>query len=220
MCQYDKKKKKTRGPFDRILQGTRRVFLAQYLLDACVISEQTFHEWPFLLFPLFSFLFFFFSLVLFSFSAQYIYIYRRRRRNDFGGVSGWSNLYRWLYSGWVRDRSPNIYFQGLFRVVCILSSRYWLRHRAEARQGFEDGCLWYSVLVVSSEATPRTNATRNISRSADSLVRRRFLSITVFLFFSFSATVSIKASVYFAYKTTYRYLESSKSGLFHGDDSI
>lgn len=112
---------------------------------------------------------FFFPLVfLFSFSAQYIY--RRRRRNDFGGVSGWSNLYRWLYSGWLRDRSPNIYFQGLFRVVCILSSRYWLRHRAEARQGSEDGCLWYSVLVVSSQPTPRTNATRNISRSADSLL--------------------------------------------------
>lgn len=127
-----------------------------------------------------------------------MYIYRRRRRNDFGGVSGWSNLYRWLYSAWVRDRSPNIYFQGLFRVVCILSSRYWLRHRAEARQGFEDGCLWYSVLVVSSEATPRTNATRNISRSADSLVRRRFLSITVFSLLQFLCYSSIKASVYFA----------------------
>lgn len=106
----------------------------------------------------------FFFLPSFSFLLQLnIYIYRRRRRNDFGGVSGWSNLYRWLYSAWVRDRSPNIYFQGLFRVVCILSSRYWLRHRAGARQGLEDGCLWYSVLVVSSQATPRTNA--NISRS-------------------------------------------------------
>lgn len=70
MCQYDKKK--TRGPLDRILQGTRRVFLAQYLLDACKYYKRA--NFSRIAFSPFS-LFLFFPLVLFSFSAQYIYMY-------------------------------------------------------------------------------------------------------------------------------------------------
>lgn len=70
MCQYDKKK--TRGPLDRILQGTRRVFLAQYLLDACKYYKRA--NFSRIAFSPFSLFLFFSPRSLFFFSSIYIYI--------------------------------------------------------------------------------------------------------------------------------------------------
>lgn len=71
MCQYDKKK--TRGPLDRILQGTRRVFLAQYLLDACKYYKRA--NFSRIAFSPFSLFLFFSPRSLFFFSSIYIYVY-------------------------------------------------------------------------------------------------------------------------------------------------
>lgn len=129
---------------------------------------------------------------------------RRRRRR-------WMEQFiSMAYSPWLRDRS-RIYFQGLFRVVCILFSRYWLRHRAEARHGSEDGCLWSSPPVVSSRATPRPRDPCNIF-----LIVSLVISFNEDIFLPLSYRCSIKALGYFASRA-YWHLESFESGLFHGN---
>ena len=126
---------KTHEPLDQeILRNQRhvssRVFYRVCLFYARVIrGGETFPGAGFLNF---------FSSFFFSFFFQFDNIastttQRRRRR-------------QWMEQFISMAYSPWIYFQGLFRVVCILSSRYWLRHRAKATTGLRRWLL----MVLSS----------------------------------------------------------------------